>query len=382
MNSLEKIGLPLHQNPSGDKLFLNIFTIRGNKTGEHVHFQANVHGAELQGNAVIYELMKTFLNEEFSGSATFIPQANPLGLNQKSGTHTNGRFHAVTGNNFNRYYLDIVKNAELLQFNLEKFVNDNGALAPYQFRVQYKTALEQAIAQYILSTQNYGLPYEKKLALILQKTAAKADYVFDLHTGPSACRYVYCGEFMRHQVVDLNFPHHLIIPNEFAGAMDEACFMPWFTLNKLLKEKNKAEMPFESYTLELGSEETLNLSAAKQDSANILHFLSKRGFFTKEKTTELLDKQYFCQLKDYKTYYSPYGGQIDYLKKPGDIIAKGEAIATLLNFNELGTGCEHHDLLKNISAEKDCLLINHSPSANVMEGAELFQVMENVQCNF
>ena len=60
--------------------------------------------------------------------------------------------------------------------------------------------------------------------------------------------------------------------------MDEACFMPWIHLEKAIKNLGREiSLGFESYTLELGSEETLSSNEAKEDAARIIHYLNTKG---------------------------------------------------------------------------------------------------------
>ena len=77
MNKLSRVDYPIKELPSGDKLFISSFKLESGHAGPHVHIQASVHGAELQGNAVIFHLMQYFIHHPFKGSVTFIPLANP-----------------------------------------------------------------------------------------------------------------------------------------------------------------------------------------------------------------------------------------------------------------------------------------------------------------
>jgi hypothetical protein len=53
-----------------------------------VYIQANMHGAEVQGNAVIFQLLELLKNIELKGSITLVPYANPVGCNHKNGEYT------------------------------------------------------------------------------------------------------------------------------------------------------------------------------------------------------------------------------------------------------------------------------------------------------
>ena len=59
-NSLEKKTYTIGDNPSGTPLKISVFHLQGKEPGPHVHIQASVHGAELQGNLVIFQLLQYF----------------------------------------------------------------------------------------------------------------------------------------------------------------------------------------------------------------------------------------------------------------------------------------------------------------------------------
>ena len=74
---------------TGQALTVPIYSFIGSDNfAPSVYVQANVHGAEVQGNAVIYQLMTLLEGYQVLGNITFAPLANPLGINQKSGEFT------------------------------------------------------------------------------------------------------------------------------------------------------------------------------------------------------------------------------------------------------------------------------------------------------
>lgn len=365
MMKLETI--TIGQQGNANPLDLRLFHFEGNKCDQSAFLQANVHGAEIQGNAVIYQILVALRNNPdiICGKITLLPQANPLAAITKMGTWTLGRFNPVTGDNWNRLYKDILANQSLDQFTKKDFNKQ-----------QFKAHLEKAIDQKLLELKEYGENENALLNLHLQKLAARADYVLDLHTGPIACDYLYVAEYLKEKSKDLNFPHHLIIPNEFGMAMDEASFMPWIHLKKALENSGKNyDIPFESYTLELGSEEVINTELAKKQAAKIMQYLLKRELISDNPLKEHLNLETpkTCLLSDYKTYYAPKGGLVEYHAKPGQEVKKGEILFSVLSFEDPDR------LLEKYHAKKDCLIINHTTSGNIRKGMELYQVMENYQ---
>ncbi len=385
-NIFERLELPLKTFPNGDQQDLTVFRLRSPNPGPIVYIQASVHGAEVQGNAVIWHLMNFFRDAPFKGSLTFVPMANPHALLNKTGTYTQGRFNSLSGNNWNRNYTDITKSEH---FTIEEFCQRFKEDSPEKIKKHFKEFLYQSLKAEQNQLKKRGPQEDRKLNLILQELAASADIILDLHTGPVATRYLYAGEFEKDKVKDLNFPHTLIIPNEFAGAMDEACFIPWLSLKDALNEAGLSfEVPIESYTVELGSEEVINDDLAKRDAVRILGLLQKRGLLKEEDlSTEkkaFLDEyassesQKACLLKDYHSYYAARGGLVEYLKAPGESYNEGEVLCRTLSFSDLKNLDQLDQCYSDTHALEDGIIINHNPSAVVHEGQPLYQVMSEI----
>lgn len=80
---------------SGDVLSLQIYKFQGDypprsltdRPGKKAYIQANLHGAEIVGNAVIQQLIEylTALDaDQLQGEIWLVPVCNPLGVNQRS----------------------------------------------------------------------------------------------------------------------------------------------------------------------------------------------------------------------------------------------------------------------------------------------------------
>ncbi len=380
MNKLERIDFPLKQQPNGDYLWLNLFRINSGNSGPHVHIQANVHGAELQGNLVIHELMDFFINNPFKGSITFIPFANPSAVNQKSGMYTQGRYNPVSGKNWNRNYFELLKNKDS-EFNLKDFVTQNISHNEAQISENFKSVLFNICDNLEKKTAERGLQNEDgHFNLLLQKVASTADIVLDLHTGPVATRYIYTTDHQLKSALNFQFPHYLIIPPEFDGAMDEASFMPWVSLSEEFKNQGRElKNNFESYTIELGSEERISFKEANLDSKRILNYLLSKNVH--DLKIEELPKTSIktCLLKDYKSYYAPRGGLYEFCFAPGEAFKKGDVLAKSLNFKPVKGNESFSKAVEEVYAVEDGIVINHSTSASLAGGHPLYQVMENIQ---
>lgn len=387
MNQFNREDISINQLSNGQKLEMRKFSLKGEEQGPHVHIQASVHGAEVQGNPVIYELMRFFTKVNLKGSLNLIPLVNPLGSNTKSGTYTQGRFNPVTGDNWNRNFINLIGyDSQITDIDLSTFWNEIRELPPREQAQKFKTLQKKGFKKIREHLNNYGLSDNVEMNLTLQEFACEADIVLDLHTGPAATRYLYAGEYALKKMKDIPFPHNLIIPNEFGGAMDEATFFPWTELTRIAHECGDSFInPFESYTVELGSEEIIDFKMARLDCTRLLIFLAERGFFSrdeiaKEYPKELdyiqKEKRYACLLSHYATYYAQKGGLIQYSKRPGDHIKMGEELYRILDFSDLHHLNDLDHCIDRVKALKDAIIINHTPSASVTKGTIAYQVME------
>jgi hypothetical protein len=361
---------PIKELATGEILSLKTYTVSGTP-GPHIHIQASVHGAELQGNAVILQLMEVLNTQKINGSITFIPLANPYATNNKHGTYTYGRYNPVTGDNWNRNYVDIIKASG---FDIDEFVRINEKLSWHELKLIFKAELDHILDSYIDKLiQTKTLSENNKLNLILQKLAAKSDGVLDLHTGPVATRYLYSAEYEKEISFVMKFKHILLIPDEFGGAMDEAAFMPWVHLRNALSKKNREiKLDIESFTLEFGSEETFSMQSASKDVESIVNYLKYKGVLPGSHDT--IDGHY-CLLKDYKTIYSPNGGLVDFHFEPGQRYLKGDTLASFYNLKNIDSLEPIISCRSTVVAETDGIIINRCPSSSVHQGMELFQVM-------
>lgn len=366
--------IPVKELSTGENLKIKTYTLNGAQPGPHIHIQASVHGAEIQGNAVILKLMEALKGKEVSGSITLIPLANPYATLNKHGTYTYGRYNPVTGHNWNRNYIDVVKASK---FDIEDFCAKNMQSSWEDIKSSFKSELSKAFKSYVEELKNNNrIQDNNKVNIILQELALNSDGILDLHTGPTATRYLYCAEYEEELAKYMLFRHVLIIPNEFDGAMDEASFMPWAHLQNAFKAMGKdVKIDVESFTLEFGSEETFRMDEGSKDVESILNYLRFKKVLTEEPTT---NDPHYSRLEDYTTIYSPRGGLVDYHFSPGDHFKKGDKLATFYQMWDIDPedpirSCSHYLL-----ATSDGIIINRCPSSNVHQGMELFQVMSNI----
>lgn len=373
--------LPLTTQIAGGSHDLYLYELDSGKPGPSVYLQASVHGAEVQGNATLFELVNLISTLDLNGIIRFIPLANPWGTSQKRGTSTAGRFDPITGNNWNRGYYNFANTAAA---KWEKILSLVSSECQKEFcqnaKVLFKKWMNEVLTTEIERRNSPdGLSYEKLMLYTLQREALSADIVIDLHTGPIACQYLYAPVNCQQQAKDLHAKVTLLVDLEFAGAMDEATFMPWHLLGqKLEKEGLHTPPPFESYTLELGSEECVSFKQARSEARRIAHLLFKRGILKSDPLHEsdIPKVAHVGALKNYKTLYAPHSGLYEFVVKTGDVVKKGDLLAKILTLPLSNDLADWNESKKELLANNRSVIVNYSPSGIVHQGMELFQYLE------
>ncbi|ATC84960.1 succinylglutamate desuccinylase/aspartoacylase family protein [Pseudoalteromonas arctica] len=352
---------------NGLPLTIPVYRLKGDGTGPSVYVQANMHGAEVQGNAVIFQLLEQLKHLNLNGDITLVPYANPIGCNQKSGEFTLGRFDPITGTNWNRMY-HYNKNL-VAQFAQNHTQYDDATL---------KSNFKQALIDEVDSKLNgpaYLLNTGKRIALNLQKLAHQADIVLDLHTGPISSKHLYCPNYATDSARYFNIEHILLIPSDFDGAMDEANFCPWWHLSDALSEQGRElSIPVEAFTVELGSQEKIDLKEALNDANSILSYLNHKGVLQNAPHTPANITRYACNLDDYFAYYAPIGGMVEYIAPLGGHIKAGEPIANILRMERYLS----EQPLQTLTLDCDAIAILHFASASVNQGTELYKFFTNI----
>ncbi|WP_298438976.1 succinylglutamate desuccinylase/aspartoacylase family protein [uncultured Ferrimonas sp.] len=353
------------QQPNGERATVPVIQF-SNGTGPKVYIQANIHGAEIQGNAVIERFLSLCRTHPPQGQFTIVPMANPIGINQKSGEFTLGRFDPISGDNWNRQY----------HFNgdaIAPFAQQQRHASDQQVKAAFTELLQQQL-QARLQTP-WGLKTGQRMALSLQQLATDADIVLDLHTGPVSDRHLYVPEFARAQAKRFNIPLNIIMPADFGGALDEAAFSPWWQLSQAFAALGR-DFPIavNAFTLELGSQEHLDPHQAEQDALGIASYLEQHGCWADGSHHPTPVTQHACLLQDYRALYSPSGGQVEYLGQLGTPLPQGQAIARIWHYHKLG---QDTPLFEEITLPCDAIPVLHFASANAQQGTELYKVLTN-----
>jgi predicted deacylase len=339
---------------SGDELSIPVYTFKGTREGApSAYLQAAVHGSEVQGSLVIAQLIEFLVAHPPLGDIRLVPNANPVGLNEKRGEYTDGRCDPSTGDNWNRMYFLPTK-----ELDWDKFLRkgEKNAETWARFRQELKKNINARAVK--------PLPYSEKLCLTLQQLSVDFDHCLDLHCANRSVRHVYVPSYAAKDAAFLGIPLHLLMDNKFSGAMDEVFFHPWWSL----QEKIGGPVPVQSFTLELGSHEEISAKGAKQDLAGIVNYLRHRGVL---KGASKPARAYRCNLKDYKLIFAPVGGLADFVALPGKRVKRGDVLARIHQFGPKPRAVEVRSPVNGIVS------LNHSSSI-VHEGAELIKILGKV----
>jgi hypothetical protein len=365
MAEFSKQVLHVGEMASGAQLTIPVYQLKSAIVGPKVYIQANMHGAEVQGNAVIFQLLEILKNTIFCGEITLIPYANPVACNHKNGEYTLGRFDPITGVNWNRMYHF---NESIIAPFAKQYLHADDS----DIEIAFKQLLYAEITDKLEHNQ-YGLTTGQRIAYQLQRMAQQADIVLDLHTGPISSKHLYCPEYAQQSASYFNIPHTILIPNEFDGAMDEANFCPWWSLQEEFKRLGRNfNFDKEAFTVELGSQEQIDLDVAKEDAQSILSYLGFKKVVDNEPFQPENITRYACYLKDYKAFYSPMGGMVDYLAEFGKPLPAGQPLARILRMDNYGE--PNAEPIHYLSLDHEVLPILHFASASVNQGTELYKV--------
>ena len=375
MVTIEKQLVTLNQDIAGQEIGIPVYRVYDDSIThdvKKVYIQSAVHAAEMQGSAVIYQLIQQLKTLKLNAEFVLVPNCNPFGRTQRAGEYLQGRFDASTGNNWNRFYhydkqdtvafVDELSEEDFACLNTgesQKVVGD--------FRLYLQMQLQKSL------NNNWGVNTAQFLNITLQGFANKADIVLDLHTGPSSTRHIYAPQTLSEQARAFSIENILSIPMSFAGALDEASFMPWWDLKQLLSEKGiQLNYQVDAYTIELGSQENISLEEAKKDVLGILNYLSQQDLIEQFEGIEFNETQ-IIPLSRYKTLFSQYAGMVEYLAKAGDKVEKGQVIARVLNSLEF----DNDNAIVNIHSPESGVVILHYPSAAVQVGTQLYKIAVN-----
>lgn len=361
--------LAIQQLASGDYLSLQVYKFSGSKTGKKAYLQANLHGSEIVGNAVIYQLIE-FLSSldktQLVGEIWLVPVCNPLGTNQRTHFFSTGRFNTYDGKDWNRIFWDYEKECE----DLAAFAQSQVDFVANEIRNNYLNKIQSKFQSELDKLNSpSSLPFRERYRYYLQSLCLDANYVIDIHSSSNqSIDYLYCC-CTREESAKSFLLNYGILLNEYDGdAFDEAFIKPWLALEKQLAKLGKeVQFDVESWTLELGSGMIMNPDSVAKGIKGIKNYLVQKkmlnvpGFPLPETLSHQI---HFVEKSQMKTYYSPAGGMVQSRASLGSHIKSGDLLYQLLSFNKI----RELPKLIDVYAEEDGLVFNTSTNHAVNQG--------------
>lgn len=355
---------------SGDVLTLQVYKFSGTP-GKKAYIQANLHGAEIVGNGVIYELIK-FLTalepDKLQGEIWLVPVCNPMGVNQRSHFFSTGRFNSYDGKNWNRIFWDYDKEAKIGEFAQSQVNN-----SPEDIRQNFLAEIQQAWeSEYNKIDRPSSVPLSQQYRYQLQSLCLDANYVIDIHSSSNQAIDYTFGFKERTDSIKYLLLEYGVLMDEYDGdAFDEAFLKPWLALERELASLGrKIEFDVEAWTLELGAGMTMNPDSVAKGVAGIKNYLAYRRLLLSPKvtTTEVV----LASKSKINSYYAPTGGMIQSRLPLKTKVNTGDRLYQLLSFNKQQTVPE----LVEVCAETPGIVFDVSTNQCVSQGEYVMDILE------
>ncbi|MBE9224250.1 succinylglutamate desuccinylase/aspartoacylase family protein [Phormidium sp. LEGE 05292] len=369
--------LPLIQLASGDRFFLQIYKFIGSTPGKKAYIQANLHGAEIVGNAVIHQLIE-FLNNinqtNITGEIWLVPLCNPFSTNQRTHYFSTGRFNIYDGKDWNRIFWDYEKECKDLEIFVKTLLNVHHDTIRQNYLQQIKQSFEK-LAEKINSPS--GVPLTDLYRYQLQSLCLDADYVIDIHSSSNqGIDYIY-GFKGREESAKAFLLDYEILLNEYDGdAFDEAFLKPWLALEDALAQQGKPiQFDLESWTLELGSGMQMNPESVVKGVRGIKNYLAQKGILSipgfplPETATHQIK---YARKTQIKKYYAPIGGVIQTRLNLATLVTAGERLYQIISFNKEGK----LPAIIDVIAEKNGIIFDLSTNHSVNQAEYVLTILE------
>ncbi|ESW93075.1 succinylglutamate desuccinylase/aspartoacylase family protein [Mesorhizobium sp. M0924] len=278
-----------------------VFRFAGaDKAAPSAYLQAALHAGELPGVVAIDALMPALNKAEaegrIKGSITVVPWANPIGRAQYHFGEHQGRFHLGTRNNFNRGF-----------------------------------PLLAAPDAKLLPDTTLGTP-DQRLKTRLVQLSLGHDIVLDLHCDDEGLAYLYVHASLWPAMADcaaaMGIDAVVLWSEDTDGTFEGATIMPYQNVPANVAKLDRRVATTVEYRGMLDVDGTL----ANSDAAGLYRLLVARGVIA---DTALPPPSPFkglvAPLENIDMMPAPRAGAILYDVRPGDRVAKGARLATIVH---------------------------------------------------
>lgn len=311
---------PLHSSLPGVQHRLDAWRFGTPGAHPRVYLQAGLHADEVPGMLVLTRLRQRLAELDAAGQVRgdilVVPLANPLGLAQRQLGQGQGRFHADSGQNFNRHFPDP---GPELATTLPAQLGDDASANVARVRAALRRWLDAQQVDDELGSLRHTL----------FRLACDADVVLDLHCDSAAELHLYVHSAQQDESAALagflGAPVTLHADVQGGQSFDDSCTRPWWLLRQA-----GAELPMACYaaTVELRGQLDVDAATAERDAAALLDYLRWRGALAGPRPTPPAAAP-ATPLAGTGIARAPCGGIVDYRLPLGSQVAAGELLAEL-----------------------------------------------------
>jgi len=315
--------LPLPAPAPGTNRFLTRLRYGQAGRGPKAYLQAGLHADEPPGMLVLHHLaerLDALPDSDVLGEIILVPVANPIGLTQYVSGELVGRFELGGQGNFNRNYpvlTEIV--ATQIAGRLQRDATSNVALI--------RAALLAALADISPMTEL------DHLRLALMRDAVDADIMLDLHCDCESLMHLYLGTPLWPEARDLaallGAEATLLAEDSGGSSFDEAVAGPWWALARRFPAYPIPPACLAA-TVELRGQADVSDAMAARDADALIRLLRRRGVLAGDAGPMPPLPRDATDLRAADMIRSPTAGLVVYAKSLGDAVAKGEAVADII----------------------------------------------------
>jgi predicted deacylase len=302
------------------------------RASKKVYLQASLHAEELPGMLALVHLMPLLeaaeANGQLKGEVVVVPIANPIGLSQWVDHKPMGRFDLASSENFNRHYPDLAKSIgpEVLPL-----------LGPDP---RHNTNLIRKAALAFLQ-QWQAMTELQSLRKTLLSLSVDADVVLDLHCDCEAVMHLYteteCWPTLQPLACLLQARAVLLAQDSGGQCFDECLSNLWSQLSTqaaALPSLPPVAQACASATIELRGEGDVSHAFANADARALFAFLTSLGVIQPHGNASVVVPLPLCEatpLAGAQAVRTPVPGLVVFAATPGDVLAKGDLVAEVIN---------------------------------------------------
>ncbi|MEM9121147.1 MAG: succinylglutamate desuccinylase/aspartoacylase family protein [Cyanobacteria bacterium P01_F01_bin.56] len=364
--------VPLLQMASGDVLSLQQYRFVGAQSGKVVYLQANLHGAEIVGNAVIHRLLTYFKTLDaiaLQGEIRLVPACNPIGVNTRAHNFASGRFNPYDGHDWNRIFWDWEQAHHGAKAFAERHLNSDRATIQQTYRQFIRQHFE---AELDALQSPVGSPVHQRYRTRLQQSALDADIVIDLHSSShQGLVYAYYFRDRAPSVPYFDLDFAILLDRFDGNAFDEAFINPWLALEQAFATLGRSlRFDIEAWTLELGTGMKIDAQAVERGVNGILNYLRQQHILQDDEAI-FHHPVSLTRTSQLTKYYATTGGFVQQRVAIGTWVQAGELLYELLCLNK--TGQLPHTIA--VQAQQAGLVYDLSTIEAVSEGEYVLAVM-------